>query len=62
MQEFELQAWKNERWETFAKGGKIGVNLELKFPAVTAQRVRLNITNGPGGPTIWEFLLFPPSE
>ncbi|MHB9081988.1 MAG: hypothetical protein ACYC3X_31370, partial [Pirellulaceae bacterium] len=29
-----------------------------KFESVTAQRVRLNITEATDGPTIWEFQLF----
>ena len=60
VQQFELQSLRDGNWETFARGGKIGTNLELTFPPVTAQQVRLNITDGPGGPTIWEFMLFPP--
>ena len=57
---FELQAFHNGQWQTFARGGRIGVQLETSFPPITAQRVRLNITDAPGGPTIWEFMLFPP--
>ena len=62
MRQFELQQFRDNRWKTFARGGKIGTNLELKFPPVTAQHVRLNITDAPGGPTIWEFMLFAPKE
>jgi alpha-mannosidase len=60
VRQFELQALIEGRWQTFARGGKIGTNLEITFPPVTAQQVRLNITDGPGGPTIWEFMLFAP--
>ena len=31
---------------------------DAKFAPVTAQRVRLNITEATDGPTIWEFQLF----
>jgi len=62
VQQFELQRFTDGRWETFARGGKIGTNLEIDFAPVTAQRVRLNVTDGPGGPTIWEFLLWAPKE
>lgn len=58
IEEFELQADRNGRWETFARGGKIGSGLELKFAPVEVQRVRLNVLKAVDGPTIWEFLLF----
>jgi alpha-mannosidase len=57
---FEIQAFHNGQWQTFARGGRIGTQFETTFPPVTAQRVRLNISDAPGGPTIWEFMLFPP--
>jgi len=58
VEEFELQTDRDGRWETFARGGKIGSGLELKFAPVRAQKVRLNILKASDGPTIWEFLLF----
>jgi len=57
-----LQQFADGEWRTFARGGRIGLNLELKFAPVTARRVRLNLTDAPGGPTIWEFHLFKPGE
>jgi hypothetical protein len=60
VRKFELQALRGGKWETFARGGRIGTNLEISFPPITAQHVRLNLTEAPGGPTIWEFLLFGP--
>jgi len=33
----------------------------VTFAPVTARIVRLNITEGHGGPTIWEFQLFAPA-
>jgi hypothetical protein len=55
---FELQAKRDGRWETFARGDRIGHDLALKFAPVTAQVVRLNILKAGEGPTIWEFRLF----
>lgn len=57
---FELQAKEGDDWKTFHQGKKIGDRLEVKFAPVTAQIVRLNITEGQGGPTITEFQLFSP--
>jgi hypothetical protein len=48
------------QWRPFAQGTKIGLNLELRFEPVTAQRVRLNILEAGDGPSIWEFHLFRP--
>jgi hypothetical protein len=62
IQQFELQAEREGRWETFARGGNIGSGLEMKFSPITTQKVRLNILQATDGPTIWEFLLFVPSE
>ncbi|MEN6336656.1 MAG: DUF5703 domain-containing protein [Phycisphaerales bacterium] len=58
IEEFELQADRDGRWENFARGGRIGEGLELKFPPVRAKKVRLNVLKATDGPTIWEFLLF----
>jgi alpha-L-fucosidase len=62
IEEFELQADQDGRWETFARGSKIGASLELLFQPVAAQKVRLNILKATDGPTIWEFLLFEPKK
>jgi alpha-L-fucosidase len=58
---FELQSQQGDAWTTFYRGKGIGKNLEVKFAPVTARIVRLNITEGHGGPTIWEFQLFAPT-
>ena len=58
---FELQYKDGSEWKTFHSGKGIGKNLEVKFAPVTARIVRLNITEGKGGPTIWEFQLFAPT-
>ncbi len=57
---FELQFKEGEQWKTFHSGKAIGDTLEVKFEPVTARFVRLNITEGQGGPTIGEFQLFAP--
>lgn len=62
VRQFQLEYLRDGSWQVFARGGKIGVNLEMTFEPVTAQHVRLNVTDGPGGPTIWEFMLFPPKK
>ncbi|MCU0917524.1 MAG: DUF5703 domain-containing protein, partial [Planctomycetes bacterium] len=62
IEEFELQADRDGRWETFAHGGRIGSGLDLKFQPVPVQKVRLNILKATDGPTIWEFLLFEPRK
>jgi alpha-L-fucosidase len=62
VQAFELQAKRDGRSETFARGEKIGHDLALKFAPVTAQVVRLNILKAADGPTIWEFRLFEPKK
>jgi len=58
---FELQMERGGEWVTFARAGSIGANLRMEFEPVTAQRVRLSIIDGPGGPTLWEFMLFGPN-
>ena len=48
----------------FTRGKGIGKDLAVKFAPVTARIVRLNITEGRDGPTIFEFQLFcrPPNH
>ena len=58
---FELQYRDGDEWKTFQSGKAIGPNLVVKFDPVTARVVRLNITDGQGGPTINEFQLFAPA-
>jgi alpha-L-fucosidase len=58
---FELQYKDGDEWKAFHSGKAIGPNLAVKFAPVTAQIVRLNITDGQGGPTINEFQLFAPA-
>ena len=59
---FQLQHQDGQRWKTFFQGTAMGPNREVKFPALTAQCVRLNITEGENGPTINGFQLFTPAK
>ncbi|MGA2255481.1 MAG: alpha-L-fucosidase, partial [Thermoguttaceae bacterium] len=58
---FELQYKDGATWKAFHSGKEIGPHLEVNFAPVTARIVRLNITEGHGGPTINEFQLFAPA-
>ncbi len=58
---FELECKDGDEWKAFYTGKTIGKQLEVKFEPVTARFVRLNITEGQGGPTIFEFQLFAPA-
>ena len=54
---FELQSQTGNGWKTIFAGGKVGASYSKKFPAVTAQHVRLNILEASEGPTINEIRL-----
>ncbi len=62
VQRFELQGEKDGQWSTFFRGTTIGEDFSASFPAVTAQRVRLNLLETTEGPSIWEFQLFAPGK
>jgi alpha-L-fucosidase len=57
VQSFQLQWFDGAAWQTFWTGTTLGNPWFQSFPAVTAQRVRLNILNATIGPTISEFQL-----
>lgn len=59
VQEFELQYQDSGQWRTCVRGTEMGSEFITRFPPVTAQTVRLNILRSIGGPTIWEFQLWP---
>lgn len=61
VQKFELQRKVNGKWETFQHGMRVEDGGLVKFPAVVAQEVRLNILKATHGPTIAEFDLFAPA-
>lgn len=55
---FAVEYWRDNQWVTCYRGENLPPKLIARFEAVTAQRVRLNITEATDGPTIWEFQLF----
>lgn len=58
VKEFAVEYWQDNQWIPCHRGKDLGARLVARFPAVTAQRVRLNISEATDGPTIWEFQLF----
>jgi hypothetical protein len=58
---FELQVPDGRGgWKAISKGGTIGgPGVDLSFPPVQADRFRLAITDSTGGPTIWDFAVYP---
>jgi alpha-L-fucosidase len=57
---FTIESWQDQQWKTICRGENLGANFTAKFEPVTAQCVRLNITEATDGPTIFEFQLFAP--
>jgi alpha-L-fucosidase len=62
VRKFAIEYWQDGKWQPCYRGENLGATLEATFPPVTAQRVRLNITEATDGPTIWEFELYPPMK
>ncbi len=58
IEKFELDALVDGHWKPIAKATTIGYKRLLRFPAVTAQKVRLRILQSRDCPTIREFGLF----
>ena len=58
VEQFKLEAWDGQAWKEFAKATTIGYKRLLRFPAVTASKVRLTILDARDCPTIREFGLF----
>ncbi len=58
VQKFELQRFEDGMWKRICAATTLGERWTRRFETVTAQRVRLNITEASDGPTIWEFQLF----
>jgi alpha-L-fucosidase len=58
IRKFAIEYFRDGQWETCYRGDDPGENLNAEFQPVTAQRVRLNLLDANGGPTIWEFELF----
>ena len=62
VRDFELEAKDGDRWQTFARGTRIGDDYSRQFDPVTARLVRLHILKATDGPTIWEFQLLAPKN
>ncbi len=60
VRQFTVEYWHEGRWKVVYEGEDLGEKLTARFEPVTAQRVRLNITESTDGPTLWEFQLFAP--
>jgi alpha-L-fucosidase len=58
VQQYRIEAWENGHWKTLVSSFAIGHKKIDHFPAVTAQRVRLNILASSGDARIREFQLF----
>nr|WP_232298945.1 alpha-L-fucosidase [Granulicella tundricola] len=55
---YRIEIWKNGAWTSVAQGSAIGHKKIDHFPAVTAQRIRLNIISSAGDARIREFQAF----
>jgi len=58
VQNYELQYRDGTGWRTFLTGATLNANFEIKFPAVKARELRLNILSAKQGPTIQEIEWF----
>ena len=58
VERFKLEAWNGAGWKEFVRATTIGYKRLMKFPAVTASKVRLTILDARDCPTIREFGLF----
>jgi alpha-L-fucosidase len=58
---YAIEYWQDDQWRACYRGENLPASLDVSFDPVTAQRVRLNITEATDGPTIWEFSLYPPN-
>ena len=58
VEQFVLEAWDGQAWQEITKATTIGYKRLLRFPQVTASRVRLVILDSRDTPTIRQFGLF----
>jgi len=58
IQEYSIDVWQNGAWKTVAHTQAIGHKKIDLFPAVTTQRIRLNLLSTVGSAAIREFQLF----
>ena len=59
IRQFRIEHLVGGQWQPCYAGARMQAKLNARFEPVTAQRVRLNITEATDGPTITEFGLFP---
>jgi alpha-L-fucosidase len=58
IEEFSLDYWDGRDWMPFARGTTVGSKRLLRFPAVTADKIRLTIRQSRLNPTLTTFGLF----
>lgn len=58
VEKFRLDVWDGKTWKSIARGTTIGAKRLIRFPTVTAERVRLVIEESRASPAISEFGLF----
>jgi alpha-L-fucosidase len=58
IEEFYLEAWDGKEWKPIARSTTIGYKRILRFEDVTAQRVRVRITQSRVCPTLSSFSLY----
>jgi alpha-L-fucosidase len=58
VEEFTIEGWDGNDWRPFAQGTTIGFKRLLRFPEVTADRIRLTILRSRTSPTLASFGLF----
>lgn len=58
IERFTLERWDGTDWLQFSQGTTVGFKRILTFPAVTAERVRLSITESRTSPTLSSFGLY----
>jgi alpha-L-fucosidase len=58
VRKFAIEYWQDDQWKPCFHGEDLNATLAARFESVTAQRVRLNITQATDGPTLWEFQLY----
>ena len=58
VRQFSIEVWRENRWETVARQTTIGYKRIVRFPAVTASRVRLKIDSARACPAISNLELY----
>ena len=58
IEDFTVDAWLDNQWQQITQGTTIGYQRLLRFPAVTSQKLRLNIRQSRACPTIANFAVY----